>query len=281
MRHVGRLRWMILGACPALIVAVGSTIASAQDAGDRPGRLVQLLSPDSQIGISIRDAEPDKPEGALVTRVYSGTPADRAGAREGDIVVEFDRERVRSATQLTRLIRETPAGRTVPMVVLRDTRRMDLRITPEAGSSRSFQSPMPQFRDGPMQPPSNPRVIPDLPSSRRYDVPPDLQTPGLPGTPRLGIGVTELTPQLAEYFGTKDGVLISTVDDGSPASRAGLKAGDIIASIDGQPVVHSNDVSRVVRSKRLGDHVAVGIVRDHKSQTITVTLGDQRGGLKQ
>jgi S1-C subfamily serine protease len=280
MRHIDR-RFRILLAGPALFVVLGWTTASGQDTRDGVGRLMQLLSADAQIGISIRDVQPDMPEGALVTRVYAGTPAARAGVKEGDVVVEYDRERVRSASQLTRLIRETPAGRRVTMVVLRSGKRVELRVTPEAASSRSFQFdlPMPEFREGPLQPPSRPRVIPEPPwNNWRPYFPPAPRRPLLPGNPRIGIGVEELTSQLAEYFGTKEGVLISTVEDGSPASRAGLKAGDIITSVDGQPVAHTDDVSRALRTKRSGDQVAIGIVRDHKAQVIKVTLGDERPG---
>lgn len=284
MRHVQRYRFMILLACPALFVMLGSTTASAQNARDLVGPLIQLLSSDSQIGVSIRDVQPDKPEGALVTRVFTGSPAEKAGVKEGDVVVEFDGERVRSASQLTRLIRETPARRTVKMVVLRDGKRVELKVTPEAARAGSrtyqFEIPVPEFREGPLQPPSRPRVLPEPPLNRwRFYFPPSPRTPLLPGNPHLGIGVQELTPQLAEHFGTKEGVLVSTVEDRSPASRAGLKAGDIITSVDGQKIAHTDDVSRALRGKRPADQVTIGIVRDRTPQTIKVTLGDERRGL--
>jgi serine protease Do len=284
MRHVQKHRFMILLACPVLFVMLGSTTASAQNARDRVAPLIQLLSSDSQIGISIRDVEPDKPEGVLVTRVFAGSPAEKAGVKEGDVVVEFDGERVRSASQLTRLIRETPAGRTVNMVVLRDGKRVELKVTAEAAGAGSrtyrFEIPVPGLRERPQQPPSSPRALPELPLNRwRFYFPPSPSTPLLPGNPRLGIGVQELTPQLAEYFGTKEGVLVSTVEDGSPASRAGLKAGDIITSVDGQKTAHTDDVSRALRGKRPADQVTIGIIRDRKPQTVKVTLGDERRGL--
>ena len=279
MRHSDtRFRILLIG--PALFLALGWTAASAQTTRDPAERLLQMMSADAQIGVSVRDVEPDMPEGALITQVVAGMPAARAGVKQGDVVVEYDRERVRSRSQLVRLIRETPEGRKVPMVVMRDGKRVELSVTPQASDSRSFQYELPwQFREGSLQPPVSPRVIPEPPSnSWRFDVPPTPRRPLLPGNPRVGIGVTELTPQLAEYFGTKEGVLISTVDDGSPASRAGLKAGDIITSVDGRTVARVDDVSQAMRSKRSGDQVAIGITRNHKAQVINVTLGDLRPG---
>ncbi len=284
MPYVQRHRFVIFFACAVLFVMLGPTTASAQNTQDLAGTVIQLLSSDSQIGIWIRDVEPDKPEGVLVTRVVAGSPAEKAGVKQGDVVVEFDGERVRSASQLTRLVRETPAGRTLKMVVTRDGKRVELKVTPEAAGAGPrtyrFEIPAPRLPESPQQPPRTPRVLPELPSNRwRFYFPPSPGVPLLPGGPRLGIGLQELTPQLAEYFGTKEGVLVSTVEDATPASRAGLKAGDIITSVDGQKTVHTDDVSRALRGKRAGDQVTIGIIRDRKPQTIKVTLGDERRGL--
>jgi len=76
-----------------------------------------------------------------------------------------------------------------------------------------------------------------------------------------------VTDQLAEYFGTKDGALVTGVDDGMPAKAAGLKAGDVITKIDGEAVHNAADVRRIVASKT---EVAITITRDHKEQTIKV-----------
>ncbi len=74
----------------------------------------------SRIGLSIDDvADNDSAaEGAMVRDVFPDSPAASAGFAEGDVIVEFDGERVRSASQLTRLVRETPAGRTVSAAVV-------------------------------------------------------------------------------------------------------------------------------------------------------------------
>ena len=87
-------------------------------------------------------------------------------------------------------------------------------------------------------------------------------------TGRLGITVDSLSDQLAGYFGTKDGVLVTSVTDNSSASKAGVKAGDIITAIDGTPVSSPSDLSR--RTDRLddGDEFTLDVVRDKKPMTL-------------
>jgi S1-C subfamily serine protease len=98
---------------------------------------------------------------------------------------------------------------------------------------------------------------------------------------RLGISVTELTRQLADYFGVQDGVLVTSVTDGSAASRAGLKAGDVITSVDGQRVASREDLLRALRdadrdSQSGSVDVSVGIVRDRKESTLKATIDLRR-----
>ena len=88
---------------------------------------------------------------------------------------------------------------------------------------------------------------------------------------RLGVTVDELSGQLAAYFGAKDGVLVASVADGSAASQAGLKAGDVIRSIDGQAVRSRDDVVRALRDAQRDD-VTIGIVRDRKERSVTATI---------
>jgi membrane-associated protease RseP (regulator of RpoE activity) len=75
----------------------------------------------------------------VIDSVREGTPATRAGLQKGDVVVEFDGERARSAQQFTRLVRETAPGRSVKMTVVRDGSRRTLDITPETRDSVTLQ----------------------------------------------------------------------------------------------------------------------------------------------
>ena len=96
-------------------------------------------------------------------------------------------------------------------------------------------------------------------------------SPGRPGRARLGVVAQPLSPQLAEYFGTKGGVLVATVRDDSPAARAGLRAGDVITAVHGQKVESPADLARATAQVEGGD-VGVSYVRDRKSAEATVAL---------
>ncbi len=92
------------------------------------------------------------------------------------------------------------------------------------------------------------------------------------GGRRIGVSTVQLTKQLADYFGIADGkgVLVTSVSDDSPAARAGIRAGDVIISVDGEKVEGSGDVSRAINKKKDGD-VTLTVIRDKNQRSITVT----------
>jgi serine protease Do len=104
----------------------------------------------------------------------------------------------------------------------------------------------------------------------RIPLPPDFERPDAGG--RLGATVQSLTPQLAEYFGVKTGVLVSAVAANTPAARAGVKAGDVIRTVNQNDITSRGDLLRTLREVGGGGEVALGIVRDKKESRLTVTL---------
>src|SRR2546428_8638899 len=255
--------------------------------GRRPRELSLLAGRGAAIGVSIRDVMPaeagGQPQsGVLIDEVRPDSPADKAGLERGDIVVEFDGERVRSARQFSRLVQETTPGRTVTAAIVRDSKRSDVQITPNDERHRDvmisgdFGDYMRDLgRDlG--------RLGDHLPS---FDLNFDFDLPALAPGRRLGITVNELTSQLADHFGVRDGLLVTSVTEGSAASRAGLKAGDVITSINGQRVESREDLVRGLRDAdrdaRSGSAAAtIGIVRDKKESSVTVTLETSRRPLR-
>lgn len=236
---------------------------------------IEVFGGGSTIGVTVEEVEQSDvakyklpaPAGAIVNDVRPSTPAEKAGVREGDVVVEFDGERVRSAAQFGRLVRETPAGRPVKMVVVRHGQNTTVDITPEG--RRTFESSISDIA------PAIAEAVGEKMSllGRQLDMKlGDLDMmAGKLRRGRLGVTLQELTPQLADYFGTKDGALVTSVADNSPAAAAGLKAGDIITAVDERSVDSVSDVTMAVARAR-EDAVSIKVVRDKKELTLKAKL---------
>ena len=97
----------------------------------------------------------------------------------------------------------------------------------------------------------------------------------------LGVHVIELTPELRRHFSVPEefGVLVSKVEDGSPAAQAGVAVGDVLVAVDGEPIAGSWDLRRAVGPKRNGDTASVDVVRDGRARELTATLEERQGRL--
>lgn len=277
------------------LALVGGTIAAvstllAQSPEERPDRrtnpdrrVLMLDGRGSQLGIVVEDLDAatakDGSSGATggvrIDDIEPDSPAEQAGLREGDLVVEYDGERVRSARQFTRLVQETPEGRTVPMGVLRDGKKQTLNVTPE-GQQAAWSVGI----DGARLRRDLERGLRDLPDMRefRFDGPAfDFRgAPRMSPRGRLGVQVDELSPQLADYFGAvAGGVLVTSVTESSAAAKAGLKAGDVITSVNGAAV---RDYSALAAELQDSDtsEVAIGVLRDRTEMTLKATLDPDR-----
>jgi serine protease Do len=255
----------------AAIVAMPRVDAAQRDRVIPPPGSVPFLpleGPGSSIGVTVRDQSPSDAAGVLIDNIQDGTPATKAGLQKGDVVVEFDGERTRSARQFTRLVRETPPGRSVRMTVLRDGSKRTLDITPESRDSRMLQQ-FPGIAGNAL------RVLP-----RDFNFNFDRAFPfaeGFYGSPRrLGVMVSPLSDQLATYFGVKEGVLVSEVVENTPAASAGLKAGDVITAVNGRPVMSTADVTREVNDTDQGAALELRVMRDRKELTLKVSMPQRR-----
>jgi serine protease Do len=222
----------------------------------------------NQIGVSIRNFNDDELKagkaiaGVVIEEVEAESPGQKAGFKAGDIVIEFDGERVRSTRQFVRLVQETPVGRPVQAAVTRDGQRVTLSVQPRSGGSFKFWD---GSSDNFLALPA-PKVAPPM-VLKRDAFPPSLES-FLGSSGQLGISVDELSPQLSEYFGAKEGVLVTTVRDDSNASRAGVKAGDVITSLNGGTVTTAADLRRRAQRLEGGDEFTLAIVRDRKPMTL-------------
>jgi predicted metalloprotease with PDZ domain len=95
----------------------------------------------------------------------------------------------------------------------------------------------------------------------------------------LGVSLVDLTDELREHLGApKDtGILVSSVEDASPAGKAGIRVGDIIVSVDGKDVESSGDLRRGLREKKEGDTVRVEVMRGRARQTFVTTVAEREG----
>ena len=268
------MRGLVLGVL-LIVGTAGAAVLAPRVLGQTPGdreraesRGFQLpFDGGSQIGASVRDLDEADvtreklatPRGAVVESLDPDGPAGRAGLKAGDIVVEFDGEAVRSARHLTRLVRESPAGRTVTATVVRGGTRTALELTPV--SRPAFGLDGQAYRE-------SMRSLEEL--GRTIDLESMMGLSG--GRGRLGVTVQPLTPQLAAYFGVKDGLLITSVRDESPAAAGGLKAGDVITTVNGTSVTTQSDLVHVLRSAGENTDAAIELMRERKTVSATVKL---------
>ena len=271
------------GAALATVVLVGATArcGAAQDKPDRPeapeapeiviARGMPFGPAGSYLGVYIAEVDAaavdrlrlDAERGARVSQVTEDGPAARAGLREDDVIVAWNGAPVESAVQLRRLVSETPAGREVRLTVVRDGTRRELPVEigerTGPGGTWTMRVPAPEIAG---------RVgerlrAPEL-RGRMFA----LMSGG-----RLGVGVQTLGEQLGAYFGLGDreGVLVTTVREDSPAAKAGLKAGDVILAFGEDEVASPGDLISAVQAAEEGT-ISVRLLRDRKERTVKVDL---------
>jgi serine protease Do len=241
------------------------------------------------LGVAANEITPDKakelklPEGRGVSldQVDENSPAAKAGLQKGDVVNEYDGQRVEGVLQFQRLVRETPPGRTVKISVWRGGKNVSLSVVVGDLASRSGNSEGNNFRFN--GPPNGPQGA-------------FGQGPGGPGgpgpgpggfggqgrqrgggqnlgqTPALGVSAIDLSGQLAGYFGVQDGgVLVTDVRANSAGEKAGLKAGDVITKLGAARVHNLDELRTQLGAQRDANTVTVTVIRKGSEMSLTVT----------
>ena len=198
--------------------------------------------------------------GVEITRVEEGSPAEKAGLKPNDVVLEYNGQHVEGMEQFGRLVRETPAGREVKLVISRSGATQTIVATVAAHKVRTFAGNVKDF-------------LPDMPDIRMPDMP---QMFSVWRSPVLGVEAEALGSQLAAFFGVKEGVLVRSVLKDSAAEKAGIKAGDVITKVDGAAVTTPNELSSAVHSASSKKTFAVDLMRDHKAVSVNVAVDDGR-----
>lgn len=229
---------------------------------------IQIFGSGSFLGVHVSEIDSARAKelklreerGVEITGIEEESPAEKAGLKKGDVVLEYNGHAVDGTQQFIRLVRETPKGRTVKLAVFREGAAVTVSATVATRKGRHMMSrngdffvnvPMPKI------------VIPDIPRARMSW-----------GSSTIGVEAEGLDGQLAEFFGVKDGALIRSVVKGSPAEKAGFKVGDVVTRVDGTKVSNARELSNEVRSNRSKKIFAMTVVREKRETTLTVTLDD-------
>jgi serine protease Do len=257
------------------------TFSFAFDGGSYLGVQTQEITEDnySKYGLT-------RIRGVAVEKVSVNSPAQAAGIQAGDVILRFDGEDVTGVRKLTRLVGEVDPGHQVKLIISRNGHEQEItatlakRPTPEFQNGNfTWNGTMPDLKNLPQMKDMPPfrELIPDMkemgPGEHVWTFPGGEGRSLIlrPGEGRaIGVGVTGLSKQLAEHFHVAGGVLVSEVRDGSPAAKAGLRAGDIITEVYGKQVTNELDLIKSINEKKDGN-VTVTFVRDGQAQTVTVT----------
>jgi serine protease Do len=234
----------------------------------RPARPVVVTSRRAYLGVDIDAVTPERAaalkmkqaHGVEITMVDQDAPAGKAGLKEHDVIVSYNGKPVSDEDELREMIRDTSPGTAVALGIVRDGQNMTVNVKlAQARQVYSYAG-----RDIPM-------VIPDI----KVHIP-DIEIPSfvmLQYSRRNGLMVENLSPQLGTFFGVPngEGVLVRSVEKGSAAETAGLRAGDVIVRAGSERVLEMSDWNRIVGEHASGT-LPVTVVRDKREQTISLNI---------
>jgi serine protease Do len=262
-----------------ICLAVGSALAPlmtqemlAQEAPPPPapptaprarGVITRIAANRGWLGVGLGELTPERVSalkvptnrGIEITLVSENSPAARAGLKQHDVVLEMNGQKVQDGDDFARMISESLPGARVTLQIWRGGATQTVSAT--LGSH-----PVAFF--------SVPDVMPPM-----APFPPDAFESMMGQSPRIGIEGEALEGQLADFFGVKEGVLVRSVKENSPASKAGLKAGDVITKVGGTPVATPRELSGVMRA--MHKTATFTVVRNHREITLNLEIAEERG----
>ncbi len=231
----------------------------------------------SWLGVETHEVTADKAKelklsaehGVVLGKIVPDSPAAKAGLKENDVVTELNGQRIEGAAQFRRMIHETPAGRSIQLTVWRDGRSQTVSAT--LGKSEERRRVMKMVTPTPGTFAFRMPEIPDIPS---------MEWNGNmlfgSGPPRLGIDAEDLNGQLGAFFGAPEGegILVRDVNSGSPAEKAGVKAGDVITSLNGERIRSVGELREKLSAKHDDKDrtVKLGVLRNKSEISLSVEL---------
>ena len=293
-----RAAWWV-GAAAVAAMSMAGAVPAAGDEDPKAGedrkvrKEIRVVVPEGAasshgyLGVELGTSE--EPAGARIDHVVPDSPADEAGLREGDVVVRFGSDPIRSPLDLTERIHRSEPGSAAGLTVIREGREKGLDV--ELGR-RPYAFKMESDGDDVIMVPlpdtqaleEQMGVLRERLKDLKVEVPHVEVAPGEThrfmirtwGRPRLGVQLVETTPDLRRHLGGTDeaGVLVGKVLPGTPAEKAGIKVGDLILTVDGQEVEDSGELVDALDDKD-GKTISIDLVRDGKRTTVQAVLPEQ------
>jgi serine protease Do len=232
----------------------------------------------SWLGVETNEVTPDKAKelklsaerGVVLGKIVPDSPAAKAGLKENDVVTEINGQRVEGAAQFRRMIHEIPAGRSIQLTVWRDGRAQTISATLDKSEER-HRAMRPMIAPTPGTFAFRMPEMPDIPSMEWNG---NMLFGG--GQPRLGIDAEDLNGQLGAFFGAPEGegILVRDVNSGSPAEKAGVKAGDVITSLNGERIRSVGELREKLSAKHDDKDrtVKLGVLRNKSEISLSVEV---------
>ena len=187
-------------------------------------------------------------KGALVSTVTRGQPAARAGIEPGDVIIEFNSKPIKNRDELVATVVATKPGTTVPVKVMRDREERTLNLTVGELDLQDESSRVAATRET--------TVEPDEQSSQGFGI-------------TLGVLTADVARRLRAPADTQ-GVLVSDVEQGSPAFRQGLTRGDIITQVNRRPVRTPQEAGRALAQVPSGGTAFLLVIKGGQEQFLTI-----------
>jgi serine protease Do len=196
------------------------------------------------------DHRDDPGRGIRILSVIDDSPAQKAGIEDGDLIIAFNGIDIKDEDDFYREFRNLLPDDAVDVIVLRDGDEENLEVILGQRADRSIIQK--EFRI------------------------PSIHIPEMRKRGYIGVHLQELTDELREYFDVAkgEGILISKVEDDSPAEDAGLRAGDVLTDADGEVIRNTGDLIKALRGKESGDPIDITYYRDGRRDGVTVTLDE-------
>jgi serine protease Do len=180
-------------------------------------------------------------EGVLVGNVMKDSPAEKGGLKTGDVIQEFNGLKIANVRQLQREVAQSPVNASVKVKAMREKQPLSLTIVLGEQPSEVAAEP-----SGP---------------------------PAESAADRFGFSVQDLTRELREQLKLTDasGIVVSGVEEGGPAEKMGVRAGDLITGVNREPVRNVADFSRILGQMPRGGSLLLLVQRDGGSRFVVLT----------